>query len=127
MAFSRHGELRVDQLVADGHLEGAALAPRVGAGGNLDLGAKLVQEKGTEGGSKLCVASSRAVLDCDGQTVAVAVVVNGDVIVVVRRTAALGAAGHASLGFVVHVVRHELLRGQQLGDGLDELSLILGK
>ena len=112
MAFSRHRELRVDQLVADGHLEGAAIAPRVGAGGNLDLGAKLVQEKGTEGGSKLCVASSRAVLDCDGQTVAVAVVVNGDVIVVVRRTAALSAAGHVSLGFVVHVVRHQLLRGQ---------------
>lgn len=102
----------MDQLVADGHLEGAAIAPRVGAGGNLDLGAKLVQEKGTEGGSKPCVASSRAVLDCDRQTVAVAVVVNGDVVVVVRRTAALSAAGHVSLGFVVHVVRHELLRGQ---------------
>ena len=42
---------------------------------------------------------------------AVAVVVNGDV-VVVRRTAALLAAGHASLGFVVPVVRHSFTRGR---------------
>ena len=43
---------------------------------------------------------------------AVAVVVNGDVVVVVRRTAALLAAGHASLGFVVPVVRHSFTRGR---------------
>ena len=53
-----HGELRVDQLAVNGHLESATLAPGVNVLRNLDLGAKFIDEEGSECGSKLGVASA---------------------------------------------------------------------
>jgi hypothetical protein len=60
-----HGELRVDELPADRHLEGTGFAGFVDLRLEVDFGAKLVGEEGGESGSEAFVASAASEADVD--------------------------------------------------------------
>jgi len=60
-----HGELRVDELPADRHLEGTGFAGFVDLRLEVDFGAKLVGEEGGESGGEAFVASAASEADVD--------------------------------------------------------------